>query len=524
MSSTIKCISSRADNVDQKLNNENISFDELYSNFSDVEKVTHLVRQSLILRYFHSVYNDAQFSFFISYAQLLRNMIKEFKSSYRESTDELECNIIKNGLKCINFLSLNSTTTIADTSDQEIMFFCEGHPEIPSIGNMSAYVHFLCNTGDHHSGRYREKDEHLDIGVFKKSDYCKIKTASIQMPFNISSNNIFHTTELRKEYEFDPRYFNNLNNGTRKSFLTYLSCFDWSNTSVDNVIRTLGNFCLDSNKGVTCKGLSSIYTHAYMNYILCKQDILGRSVQPDNDTKNNVTHFMRTIRNKFRISVTDKNFLNDIFFSNNNMSGSDKLTRQFLEAKHPSEVTKEMRQAYLNNRYIGGFEELDILSNVVSLEAESENDDEDSSGEEDDNMDTEDTGDDTGGDEVDEDTPEEDTDGESDSDDENSEEDSEGDEEDTEEEAQPEKEPVDANTKMSDRSGVELIIDDETTFDEILYRQEIYDRIDILINKLDLPVEDVTLLINLKKYWLNLLSVKSIQDILTTIVGKKNYN
>lgn len=297
-----------------------------------------------------------------------------------------------------------------------------------------------------------------------------------------------------------------------ESGLDFLACCNWTGKKFLHAVGYLGTLVWDFNPR-HFKGNLPLSTYYHIHRILFNlksniQTVTTNNYPQTHWFKQNFIDFLKILRVEYDVEFDAPQILGRIL-SGDESSNQNNLSNYLISGiGNPNSVSAEDYKAFLDSDF--KFDELDIQKGNASTEADDDLTD-DLDVEE--PTDAEDTTDDKSSDDGNE-PPADDEASEDTGDPEGEPADSNADEDPTEDDSTDEPEP---NIDTSDETGIAFELSEEETLDSVIYRREISIYIAHLLAEKNLPSEKLEILKKLKMYWLNLLSVKTIQDIIKSV-------
>ena len=310
------------------------------------------------------------------------------------------------------------------------------------------------------------------------------------------------------KYEFNPELIREhiklLGSG-----LDFLACCDWSGKKFLHVLGYLATFVWDFNPR-HFQGNIPLSTYYHIHRILFNLKANIHIVITNNYYhsywfKTIFVDFLKILRVEYNIEFNAPQILGRILSGDEDSDHNGLANYLISGIGNPNNVSNEDYNTFLNSAF--NFEELDIRKGVVSSEADDDPDE----------LETDDGTDDVG-----DDTPADDNDNSDNADDSDEgteppkDDDSDSDDPDENSDDTSNNEP-EPNINTSDKTGIAFELSEEETLDSVIFRREVSTYISHLLEEKKLPSEKLEILKKLKMYWLNLLSVKTIQDIIKSV-------
>lgn len=442
--------------------------DNCYAALSLIDRSKYLVRQSLILDYFKRVYNTPLPLLINLYANKVERLIMSHKTQVEAlpDNDTYTKTVANKSIEVLEYLQ--DTTTYPGLISQEdiVYFMTDGDVRVPSIGPHSFYVpyiHFIVTTSQ------VQESVGKNTEVYFEHNDVKIPSASL-MVLNWHRPKALSLTTIKTiGYEFNHKHKNEqcVSRHFTRSIYSYLSCLDLSDLTLKSILGILGSFAVEFDDNVITTNQGKVLKHIATTLF----DLRDYSVKVNYfNTGKNLFLFLLYLRQYQGIRLTDRFTIAKILRVSDEHEMVSALVG-YLESNNINSISSEQYNAFRHSE-LSSIKELDIFANTEAYGFD------------------------------DEDEPEE------------------GSDEDDPEEGSDEDDPKEPEESKSD-----LLDTDPPSVEKMIYKETVGKHIDaILSNPEDRSTETLAVLKNLKVYWLNLLSNKTIETILVMTNSPVNCN
>ena len=466
-----------------------------------------LLHQAIVLRFAEDISNRSLPSILDDYKQFIISAKKRFEITYSIKAEDADKSTFDIVTRLLAFLlRFNSGSNLISNNDIE---FCM--TKLDPQGTFYKAPESFAVTYFKHLKIIGDK---MTIGPQTFTDSDRVMSTKCSIPIITIDGALIKTRYISMvKYEFDPKIISD-NIKLVGSGLDYIMCCDWSNKKFMHLLGYLGSLVWDFNPR-HFKSNIPIMTYYHIHRVLFN---LKTNVQTVDTTGYSRSHwfsevfsnFLKTIRSKYGVVFDAPQMLGRIL-SGDQPSEHNNLADYLIRGiGNPNSVSAESYNAFLASPF--NFEELDIRKGAISMEADDDTGDISPDDPSDDGTEPppDDAGDDDTGDDTDTD-PGDDPSGDDPGDDTG---DDAGDDGTDDSDNSDDSDTLEPNIDTSDKSGIAFELSEEETLDSVIYRREVATYITHLLSEKRLANEQLEILKKLKMYWLNLLSVKTIQDIL----------
>lgn len=508
---------------------ENRVLEDPYTEFMSMncmERCYFLYQQSVVVNYIEFIYSSNDLPFLQEYKSKLRlwmTLTNAYDASHLEQT-------FCDKTKVFVFWMLNG----ADTSNLPLL-----QDEAISLGE---------NLYSHLSLKSKEKVWHYDLLInrFDKAYidflYCSTNNSASDKKYEmVNLPSLYYTGDviyisndsLSTHYLYNQKLVNELNdlaNCGTKNFMSFLLCFDMKDFKFKQIVGWIASLTieLDINAFSNNSSMMSflkLYSLVYgwKSHLdkyrhlsaLSSQDNLGRCL----------IYFTYLIRKHYKVKFDDASLLARIL---SNMSGNvDSKVKEFLEANKASDISIEQLNAF-DSSILSEFDELRINNRLAknsilnrSTIYSKSNADENQEDEKDTIVEKPDEDQEAPSADVPEELEEESSEPDDDSiqPDEEPKADDVTNQDDQNSDTHTQHTPEEDLPMVSDFKGVKLELSKAETLDTVLFRREFNAFLTrILANPKNLSATRLKALQAVKTYWLNILSVKSLCDVVNIII------
>jgi hypothetical protein len=456
----------------------------VFNELSSVNKRIFLLEQSLILGHTRFAY-DGESTFFIKeYTSKLNNSLESIKDIYPKCYDMCK------------FLLFNNQQLPACTIDDVtgMLSGWENTIENPSPVSTNFYIpmlHFLLNR------------QSITAGTVETYDYTSVAIPSFIMIGRVCQVDFLEVGS----YKCNINNMNMLGNA-KSSYFGYLSCINFYHNDIAGIVAQLANQVMHNDKSVLINkiGHGTLFHHIKDICVNNADNNIDNNITPN--VKQKFTAYLNQLVEKNIPTHADVNKLANILYSKN--VEKEERILNYLNLENKDYASIETYMAYKDSI----FNKMDYISMEADEDTGGDDDatdDEDPSGDsidfdKDFGMDEKDA---SGDDESDDDTFDDD---ESDSDS------GSGDDDTTDDDKPSVSE--DAGYELGDQKGITIELAKGETLNSYMFRTELGQHLTSILNDPPKFLNNVQLqyIKNIKMYWLNLLSIKCVTEMISKVV------